>query len=159
MAVAFPEFRQTCCVTGSSDFALVANCIRLGHIINIEADCLHGSIAEEPLMREFVTKALALRRGLWDLLWMSRLIDPAPHVQVTGDDRVKFSLHESRTRPGARALVLNHFASAPLTVRLEWPGHPAGRLSLHSIQTPPSSTVSGTEIIILPGDCVVVVLA
>lgn len=159
VAVAFPEFRQTCCVTGSSDFALVANCIRLGHIINIEADCLHGSIAEEPLMRDFVTKALSLRRGLWDLLWMSRLIDPSPHVQVTGDSRVKYSLHESRTRPGAHALVLNHFASTPLSVRLDWPGHPTGRLSLHSIQNQPSRASTGTEIIIPPSDCVVVVLA
>jgi len=153
-SVTFPEFRQTCCVTGSSDFALVANCIRLGHIINIEADCLHASIAEEPLMRDFVSKALELRRGLWDVLWMSHIIDPVPHVEVKADPRVKFTLHESRTRPGAFALVLNHFDKEPLPVRLSW--KTLEPTMLHTIRQSPIPILADAEIQILPGDCAVI---
>jgi hypothetical protein len=156
-AVTFPEFRQTCCVTGSSDFALVANCLRLGFIINIEADCLHGSIADEPLMRDFVSKALVLRRKLWHLLWMSRMIDSVPHLQVSGDTRVKYTLHESRTQSGARALVLNHFAGTPLDVRLNWLLHPEQDMTLHSIRNPSRKAKPGEEISVPAGDCIVVV--
>lgn len=156
IAVTFPEFRQTCCITGSSDFALVANCIRLGHIINIEANCLHGSIAEEPLMREFVSKALALRRGLWDVLWMGRIIDPVPHVEVEADPKVKFTLHESRTERGTYALVLNHFSKERLAARLRWKS-PLSAM-LHSILRPPIAVRQDEEIQIPAGDCAVVVV-
>jgi hypothetical protein len=31
----FPEFRQTCCITGHYDYGMVNNCLRYGHIVNV----------------------------------------------------------------------------------------------------------------------------
>jgi hypothetical protein len=156
VAATFPEFRQTCCVTGPTDFALVAKCLRHGHIINIEARCLHGSVEDVPLMREFVRSALTLRRSLRHLLWDSRLVDPYP-TRVTADPAVKFSLHRSRASPGEHALVLSHFASRPLSAHIAFPQFPAARATVYTIRGQPQQVALPADLTVPAGDCVIVV--
>lgn len=155
MAVTFPEFRQTCCITGPTDFALVANCIRLGHIINLEARCLHGTASDVPLLREFVAAALRLRRAHMDLLWDSALTDPRGIVTVEGDAAVKFSLHASRTRCGALALVLNHFDAREHRVTVDIRGYKAA--SLYTVCAG-RSHVALPAAIVVPADDLVLVI-
>jgi hypothetical protein len=156
VAATFPEFRQTCCVTGPSDFALVAKCLRHGHIINIEARCLHGSIDDVPLMCGFVRAALALRRALRHLLWDARLVDPHP-TTLTADPAVKFSLHQSRARPREHALVLSHFAAEPQSAVVAFPQFPATHATIYTIRSQPQRTALPATLTVPPGDCLVVV--
>jgi hypothetical protein len=155
LAVTFPEYRQTCCVTGASDFALICNCLRQGHIINLEARHLHGSADDVPLMRDFVRDALGLRRRLWDVLWMSRIIDPKPRVRVEADAKVKYCLHESRTRQGMFALVLNHFAAEPLAATITMEG--VTTATAHSVRGEPRRITLPSTMDVPAGDCLVIV--
>lgn len=106
-AAAFPEYRQSCCVTGDLDYGLVNNCLRFGHIINVEARCLHGTVADAPHLSRYVAEALRVRRSLRGRIWDSRLVDPR-QADVQGSPAVKYCLHESM-HGGHRSLVLNHF--------------------------------------------------
>ena len=115
-----PEFRQSCCITGHYDYAMVNNCLRYGHIVNVEARCLHGSAADAPKLAAYVKEALRLRRDLWETLWHSRVVEPTG-VEVTGDGDVFLGLHRSRTT-GQSALVLNHFEREARTAVVDLPG-------------------------------------
>lgn len=103
----FPEFRESCCVTGPVDFGLVNNCVRYRHIINVEARCLHGSIADQPQLARYVAETLRLRRQLRPVLWDSRLVEPLG-VELSHDGTVKYSVHHS-LETSRKAVVLNHF--------------------------------------------------
>jgi hypothetical protein len=116
-AAAFPEYRQSCCVTGDFDYGLVNNCLRFGHIINVEARCLHGTISDVPELGRYVAEALRVRRSLRDRIWDSRLIDPG-QASVSGASQVLRSLHRG-TRSGLHTLVLNHFDGSPHAVRID----------------------------------------
>jgi hypothetical protein len=115
-AAAFPEYRQSCCVTGDFDYGLVNNCLRFGHVINIEARCLHGTAADVPKLSRYTAEALRTRRSLAELIWDSRLVDPR-QVRVDGSPQVLCCLHQSM-RSGRRTLVLNHFDSVTHTVEI-----------------------------------------
>lgn len=156
VAATFPEYRQTCCITGPSDFALVANCLRFGHIINIEARCLHGSCSDVPQMRDFVAAALRLRRSLMDLLWDSRLVDPYP-TEVEADAGVKYCLHASRVREGGLALVMNHFDDMPRKARVAFPQRPSGTATIYSILGQPRRVQLPSDVEIAPNEVAVVV--
>lgn len=106
----FPEFRQSCCITGDWDYGLVNNCLRFGHIINIEARCLHGDASDVPDLARYVSEALRVRRSIRDRIWDSRLVDPAL-VDMSAPDSVFHALHRG-TRHGALTLVANHFADS-----------------------------------------------
>ncbi len=156
VAATFPELRQTCCITGPTDYALVANCIRFGHIINVEARCLHGSCDDAPRLAGFVAAALRLRRSMFDLLWDSQLIDPA-EAGVEAGPAVKFCLHASRVRPGGQALVLNHFERTPRTARVGFPHRPTASATVHTVREPSYRVALPAEIEIPPDDLCVVV--
>jgi len=125
----FPEFRQSCCITGHYDYAMVNNCLRYGHIVNVEARCLHGSAADVPKLAVYVKEALRLRRGLWEVLWHSRVVEPTG-VEVRGDDNVLLGLHRSRTT-GQAALVLNHFERRARTAVVDLPGEGTRAVTVH----------------------------
>ncbi len=91
----FPEFWQSCCITGHYDYAMINNCLRYGHLVTVEARCLHGSAADAPKLAAYVKEALRLRRDLWETLWHSRVVGPTG-VEVTGDGDVLHGLHRSR---------------------------------------------------------------
>lgn len=116
-AAAFPEYRQSCCVTGDFDYGLVNNCLRFGHVINVEARCLHGSVSDVPHLGRYVAEALRVRRSLRNRIWDSTLIDPG-QAGVSGDPRVRYALHRG-TRSALHTLVLNHFDASPHAVRID----------------------------------------
>lgn len=116
--VTFPEYRQTCCITGDYDYGLVNNCLRFGHIINIEARCIHGTVADVPELGRYIAEALRIRRDLRDVLWDSRLVEPLD-VEVNAPAALYFSLHQSRTNT-RMALVLNHFEPTGLNAMVAY---------------------------------------
>ena len=111
----FPEYRQSCCVTGRWDFGLVNNCLRFGHIVNLEGDCLHGSAASLPELSPYVAEVLRLRRRLRHRIWDSRLIDPTLITGLPND--VYAGLHESHV-DSSLTVVLNHFQRTDRVVEL-----------------------------------------
>jgi Domain of unknown function (DUF6259) len=124
-AVTFPEFRQTSCVVGAYDRAMVNNCIRYGHIVNLEMRCLHGDASDAPDLAGYVREVLALRRQLSPVLWDSRLVEAEEAgVEIDADEALHWSVHRSTGSPGG-AVVLNHFKGTPLKGRVKLAG--AGR--------------------------------
>jgi uncharacterized protein DUF6259 len=115
-AAAFPEYRQSCCVTGDFDYGLVNNCLRFGHVVNVEARCLHATVAEAPHLGRYVAEALRVRRALRDRIWDSRLVDPR-RAGVQGPPEVRYCLHRG-TGSGRFTVVLNHFDAVPHTVEI-----------------------------------------
>jgi len=113
--VAFPEYRQSCCITGDYDYGLVNNCLRYGHIINVEAECLHGTAADAPHLSAYVAEALRLRRSLKHRIWHSRLADPGRET-VRGPEGLRVSRHIGRG--GEETFVLNHFEPQPMTAEV-----------------------------------------
>ena len=89
------------------------NCLRFGHIINVEARCLHGTAADVPALGRYVAEALRVRRLLRDVLWDSKLIEPID-IEVQGAPDLLYSLHQSRV-DNRQALVLNHFQPTELS--------------------------------------------
>jgi hypothetical protein len=132
----FPEYRQSCCITGHYDYSMVNNCLRYGHIVNVEARCLHGSAADAPKLAAYVREALRLRRSLWEVLWHSRVVEP-DGVEQRGDE-VLYGLHRSRTTGGS-ALVLNHLARETRTAVISLPGETAETVTVHRPFTAPST--------------------
>lgn len=119
-AAVFPEYRQSCCVTGDFDYGLVNNCLRFGHIINVEARCLHATAEVVPQLSRYVAEALRIRRVLWDRIWESRLVDPR-QVQVDGPPSVLYCVHRSLGSQ-SHTVVLNHFEAETQTIHLDWEG-------------------------------------
>jgi hypothetical protein len=115
----FPEFRQSCCVTGDWDFGLVNNCIRFGHIINVEARCLHGTASDALPLSRYVASALTLRRGLKESLWHSIVVEPV-NVKVDASPHLLHSLHRS-WQGHQETLVLNHFERSDQTAKVDYP--------------------------------------
>jgi hypothetical protein len=134
----------------------VANCLRYGHIINIEARCLHGSCDDVPPMRDYVAAALRLRRALFDLIWDSQLSELYP-AQVEANRSVKYCRHVSRVRPGGEALVLNHFESTPQTARVALPHRSVTSATVYTIRGPEQRINLPAEILIAPDDLAIVV--
>lgn len=154
-AATFPEYRQSCCVTGRWDFGLVNNCLRFGHIINLEGDCLHGSARSMPELTPYVREALALRRRLRHRIWDSRLVDPAD-LAAGLPDRVYLSLHESLA-DGTRTAVLNHFERSPRQATLD-PGDRETRAVIHRPFSEPEPVDLPATVTIPPDQVVVVEL-
>lgn len=115
-AAVFPEYRQSCCVTGDFDYGLVNNCLRYGHVINIEAHCLHATVAEAPHLGRYVAEALRVRRALRDRIWDSRLVDPR-RAGVQGSSQVRYCLHRG-VDSGRFTVVLNHFDAVTHAVEI-----------------------------------------
>jgi hypothetical protein len=117
-AVAFPEFRQSCCITGDYDYGLVNNCLRFGHIVNVEAECLHGTAADAPHLARYVAEALRIRRSLKHRIWYSRLMDPGEEA-IRSSAALKVSRHQSvNNGAGEETFVLNHFQRHPETAEI-----------------------------------------
>jgi hypothetical protein len=152
-AAAFPEYRQSCCVTGDFDYGLVNNCLRFGHVINVEARCLHGAAGDVPHLARYVAEALRVRRSLRDRIWDSALTDPR-QVRVGGAPPVLYSLHRGR-RSGLSTLVLNHFESSPQTVTVS-PGPGAANAMLYRPFAAPERIELPAEIGIPPEEFAIV---
>lgn len=127
-AAVFPEYRQTCCVVGHYDYGLVNNCIRHGHVVNVEARCLHGSAADAPRLAGYVRQALELRRSLWDVLWHGRPVDPFG----TGVEADEGLLWSRRDGEGRSAVILNHFADGDRHARISLDGEGPVSVTVHS---------------------------
>ncbi|MBO0707187.1 MAG: hypothetical protein J2P44_02395 [Candidatus Dormibacteraeota bacterium] len=152
---AFPEYKQSCCIVGDQDRGLVNNCLRYGHIINIEAKCLHGTAADVPGLAAYTRELLALRRRLWDVLWDGHLAEPAGFT-VDAEPDLLYSLH--RDAAGRRsALVLNHFARTPRQARVCLDGERAGEVSVHRPGRPAQRVAGPIELKIGPDEVVVAV--
>jgi hypothetical protein len=152
-AAAFPEYRQSCCITGDFDYGLVNNCLRFGHVINVEARCLHGAISDVPHLGRYVAEALRVRGSLRDRIWDSRLIDPA-QACVHGAPPVLYSMHRG-THSGLYTLVLNHFDLVSLAVRID-PFENSSAATLFRPFTPPRQVTLPAEIDV-PADEFVIV--
>jgi hypothetical protein len=124
----FPEYRQSCCITGNWDYGLVNNCLRFGHIINVEARCLHGTASDTPALSQYVREALRVRRLLRERLWESQIVE-ASGVEVHGPEELLYAQHRSR-EDTMQTLVLNHFAAHELKAEITWP-ETAGRAVLY----------------------------
>lgn len=152
---AFPEYRQSCCVVGGQDRGLVNNCLRYGHIVNIEARCLHGSAADVPELAAYTREVLALRRQLWDVLWEGRLDEPTG-ITVDGDPDLLSTLH--RDAAGRRsALVLNHFARTPRQARIHLDGERVGEVWIHRPWRGPQQVTWPIEVELAPDEVAVAV--
>ncbi|MFD1675259.1 DUF6259 domain-containing protein [Alicyclobacillus fodiniaquatilis] len=118
---AFPNFRQTCCITGPTDFELVNLAIQYGYILNIEGRCLHGNIDDMPILLPYVKEVLQLRRRHKDVLWDSQLISlDNAGVQVTGD--VSCCVHQSLANPSDYALVVSNHTENNVEIKLQIEG-------------------------------------
>jgi hypothetical protein len=125
----FPEYKQTCCITGHYDFGMVNNCLRYGHVVNIEPLCLRGTAADAPLLATYIKEVLRLRRRLWETLWHSRVVEPLG-VELDGDGGVLCGLHRSWTGTTS-ALVLNHFERQARRVEVDLPAEQVGTVTVH----------------------------
>lgn len=150
----FPEYRQSCCVTGDWDFGLVNNCLRFGHIINVEARCLHGTASDAPNLSRYVAEALRTRRALWDVLWHSTVIE-APPVMVDGPPEVLSTLHQSWAG-GRKALVLNHFERGELMARIGSLSGAANALLYRPFREPESIKLPAS-VVVTPDEFVITV--
>lgn len=144
-AAAFPEYRQSCCITGQWDYGLVNNCIRYGHIINLEGDCLHSDARAMPDVARYVAEVLQLRRSLRHRIWDSRLIDPS-QLAISSPPEVRLSLHESLI-DGVQTAVMNHFTPQDQTVTV----NPANAVSKAMVYRP----AQAPEPVALPADVTV----
>lgn len=150
----FPEYRQSCCVVGDQDRGLINNCLRYGHIVNIEARCLHGSAADVPELAAYTREVLALRRSLWDVLWDGHLEEPTG-ITVDGDADLLYNLHRD-AGGGRSALVLNHFARAPRRGRICLDGERAREAWIHRPGRPPEPAPCPVEVEVDPDEVAVV---
>lgn len=130
----FPEYRQSCCITGDWDYGLVNNCLRFGHIINVEARCLHGTTADTPSLSRYVAEALRTRRALRDRLWHSTVVEP-PEGLVDAPAELLYSLHRS-WESEREALVFNHFQPTGVTALITPPGGARSATLYRPFQTP-----------------------
>lgn len=151
----FPEYRQTCCIVGHYDLGLVNNCLRYGHIVNVEARCLHGSADDAPALARYVQEVLALRRSLRDVLWESRVEEPIG-IEVSGDKDVLLGLHRSRLGPRS-ALVLNHFVREARTARVDLPGERTTTATIHRPGEQPRQVAVPFEVSLEPDQVAVAV--
>lgn len=101
----FPEYRMTNCLM-AIDYGLINNCLRYGHIINMEANNLHGTAVNEPNLSQYTAEVLKIRRRLKDVLWYGRLAEPL-NISVN-NEKVKFSLFTEK-KTDHHAVVLTHF--------------------------------------------------
>ncbi len=124
----FPEYRQSCAITGDFDFGLVNNCLRFGHIINLEARCLHGTAADTPRLASYIAEALRTRRRLWDAIWHSTVVErTSPMIRASAD--VLVTMHRGWDGE-TESLVLNHFKEEAIEATIDWTG-PPGELTIH----------------------------
>lgn len=154
----FPEVRQSCCVTGPCDFNLVNNCLRYGHVINLEGRCLHGTAADMPVTARYAAAVLDVRRSLRAVLWDGRMRLPeAAGTRLDHDGLLQG--HFTSRDGGSAALVLNHWDEAPRGAHIQ---ELAGRTSGDVVVLTPGAAARRTT---LPADVrvepeqVVVVLA
>ncbi len=156
-AHAFPEIRQSCCVTGPSDFNMVNNCLRYGHIVNIEGRCLHGTAADAPVTARYAAAALGLRRSLRHVLWDGRpQLPSAPGVRMEHDGMLagRFVSADGATT----ALVLNHWQDGARRVSLrEIAGRDSGEVTVHSVGAEPRRVSLPAELAVEPEQVLVVV--
>jgi hypothetical protein len=147
----FPEFRQSCCVTGDWDFGLVNNCLRFGHIVNVEARCLHGTASDALPLSRYVAAVLGLRRSLWEALWHSTVVEPVG-VTVDASPQMFFNLQRS-WQSQQETLVLNHFERIDQQAKIDYPerykgavihrpGHEPTRVTLPATLTVPKDEVA-----------------
>ena len=152
-----PEIRQSSCVTGPSDFNMVNNCLRHGHIINIEGRCLHGTAEDVPVTARYAAAVLALRRSLRAVLWDGRMELPAvPGTRIEHDGVLdgRFVSADGATR----ALVLNHWEERDRRVRIaEMAGRTAGDVTLFTPGAAPERVQLPAEVTVRPEEVVVVV--
>ncbi len=152
----FPEYRQSCCITGDLDYGLVNNCLRFGHVINVEAHCLHGTVVDMPHLARYIAEALRVRRSLRDRIWDSRLVDPA-QVSVAGPPEVRYSMHRGLTSQ-EHTVVLNHFETTTRTVRVS-PLNDAGTAVIHRPFAPALQVTLPATIEVPAGEFTVVAFA
>lgn len=101
----FPEYRMTNCLM-AIDYGLINNCVRYGHIINMEAKNLHGTAVNEQKMSQYTEEVLKIRRRLKEVLWYGRLEEP---LKVKADnEKIRFSLFAAK-KTNHHAVVLTHF--------------------------------------------------
>ncbi len=153
----FPEVRQSSCVTGPSDLHMVNNCLRYGHIINLEARCLHGTAADAPITARYAQAILALRRSLRDVLWDGRMQLPsAPGTRIEHDGVLqgRFTSTDGRRT----ALVLNHWEEGTRKARIvELGGRTSGDVLLYGPGVVPKRISLPGEVTIEPEQVVVAV--
>ncbi len=152
----FPEFRQTCCITGDWDFGLVNNCLRFGHIINVEARCLHGTVADIPALGQYIAEALRVRRELWELIWHSTVVEIEPTtIKIEGPAGLLCGLHQSWSGE-QQTLVLNHFERTELQATIS---NSAGaqKVSVYRPFQPPQQ-ISLPARLVVPTDQFVIVV-
>jgi hypothetical protein len=153
-AVAFPEFRQTSCIVGHYDRAMVNNCVRYGHVVNLEMRCLHGDASDAPDLAGYVREVLALRRQLSSVLWDSRLAELSEvGLEIEADEGLHWSVHKSLRSSGG-ALVLNHFKEASLKGHVRLDGV-TGDVRLYRPGERPEAISSTTDVEV-PHDSLVV---
>jgi hypothetical protein len=145
LATVFPEYKQTCCVTGPADYFLVNNCLRYGHIISLEPRYMHGDADDVPDLASYVRDVLRLRRQLRHVLWNSRLADPADWTVSEPD--VYLGAHKA-INADAAALVLHHAAQHPRTVTVDRAAGDAARATLHEPGRDPRTVMLPAQITI-----------
>ncbi len=123
----FPEYRLTNCIMGLDD-GLINNCVRYGHILNIEARNLHGTASDEPVLAAYAAEVLRIRRRLRGVLWYGRLMEP--RGVAVDNPKVTFTLF-TEARGGARALVLTHFERGAERVAITVEGAAGRRVRIH----------------------------
>ena len=154
-AVAFPEFRQTSCIVGKFDRSMVNNCVRYGHVINLEMGCLHGNASDAPELAGYVNTVLSLRRQLSPVLWDSRLAEPAEvGLELETDESLHCSVHRSLGQAGG-AVVLNHFQTVPLKGHLKL-GSLEGELRLFRPGEPAEVVGTEVDVSVAPDELVVI---
>lgn len=153
----FPEVRQSCCVTGPSDFNLVNNCLRYGHIVNIEGRCLHGTAEDMPVTARYTAAALELRRSLRHVLWDGRMqLASVPGTRIDHDGVLDGRFVSADG--GTTAVVLNHWEDAAKRVSVrEIGGRDGGEVTVHSVGAAPRRTSLPAELTVEPDQVLVVV--
>lgn len=153
-AVAFPEFRQTNCVVGAYDRAMVNNCVRYGHIVNLEMRCLHGDASDAPDLARYVKEVLSLRRQLASVLWDSRPAEPHEvGLEMDADEGLHYFVHRSLGSAGG-ALVLNHFQPRSLGGRMKL--NVDGELRVFRPGQPSEELPSSSDVTVAPDELVVI---
>lgn len=153
----FPEIRQSCCVTGPSDYNMVNNCLRYGHIVNLEGRCLHGTAQDMPVTARYTAAVLDLRRSLRHVLWDGRMQLPSvPGTRIDHDGVLdgRFVSADGATT----AVVLNHWEEAAKRARIaEIGGRTTGEVTLFTPGAAPRTAQLPAEVTVEPDQVVVVI--
>jgi hypothetical protein len=104
-----PDMKIAACLIGWDDREIVHQCIAYGYIINYEPYNFKGRISDFPTTVAYGQKAQALRKRLWDYIWLGKFTDTVGaklEVEGGGGEYI-YTVFENRSNSKKAVVVAN----------------------------------------------------